>query len=612
MRKSRILPIFFLLLCITTFAQEKKQDTTKKSHLFLGKVTHKILTSISGDAPSMVDSNILKVDNNIEQLTKFKGKQINNIQIEQHNFNTSINKPEIVGKNLFTLAANKFHKVTQEETIRKNLFFTVSDNINPTIIAYNEKWLRDLPYLQDAKILVNLLKYDTNKVDIVIITKDIFSYGGNFQIKNENSYAVSLSNINVLGYGNSVKINHNFDKTRIPNPGYGYAFSLNNVLGSFIQLNAGLDNFTNNWVDGTNSALKQYINAQLPLLHPYSNWTGGFELFNFINRNVYPSIWEDSTFNDLQNYQLNHADFWLGYQVFNLNKIFQRTSFRNIIQYRHLENLFETRPSKYLEQLDKNYQNINANFISLTFFKQEIIRTKYLYGFGRNEDLPIGQSFVITAGNYKKEMEQLPYFGLKYERYHLTHDGQYLHSNLNIGSSYFKNELQDIRFLSSLEIISKLKYFKNSLANRQLVNLSFTQTLKNKFNEALLINSAYGIPPLNQESIRGGTRISANWESVFYNPRSLYGFKSSPFVFANLTYMRSRGEKIKTGEIFMAFGSGVRIRNENLVFGTIELKGYYFPRTQLQGSPWNFSLLTNLRFKYNSALISKPDFVEIN
>ena len=65
-------------------------------------------------------------------------------------------------------------------------------------------------------------------------------------------------------------------------------------------------------------------------------------------------------------------------------------------------------------------------------------------------------------------------------------------------------------------------------------------------------------------------------------------------------------------DLFSSFGSGLRIRNENLIFGTIELKGFYFPRTNQQVSPWNFSLITNLRYKYNSNFIEKPNYVEIN
>ncbi|MGI9138798.1 MAG: hypothetical protein ACR2IM_07145, partial [Sediminibacterium sp.] len=145
-----------------------------------------------------------------------------------------------------------------------------------------------------------------------------------------------------------------------------------------------------------------------------------------------------------------------------------------------------------------------------------------------------------------------------------------------------------------------------------IFNLSLAQTLNNNYNEALLIYSNYGIPQLNKEQIKGGTRFSGNWESVLYNAKTIYGFKSSPFVFANVTYIRAIDVSKNKGGIFTAVGTGTRIRNENLIFGTIELKCFYLPRTDLQVSPWNFSLITNLKYKYNSSIIRKPDFVEIN
>ena len=78
------------------------------------------------------------------------------------------------------------------------------------------------------------------------------------------------------------------------------------------------------------------------------------------------------------------------------------------------------------------------------------------------------------------------------------------------------------------------------------------------------------------------------------------------------TYLRTVGQPIDKGDIYSSLGSGMRIRNENLIFGTIELRSFYFPRTNRQVSPWNISLITNLRYKYNSSIISKPDFVQIN
>jgi len=610
--------LFFLLTNISygLLAQTNLNTTSKTdsvitpSSKWIHQIKTKIIQGMTGGSSSLIDANREVIANNIELLRKYDVKEINTIIIEQHNFSTNINLPQLNNKDFFTQLANKLHISNNDETVRKNLFFKTNDTFNPTIIAYNEKWLRDLPFLQDARIIATTLPYDTSKVDIHVISKDILPYGGQLNIRNENSYQANISNANLWGIGHAIQINHNFDKTRNPNPGWGYDINLRNVLGSFINIDGGINDYSNNIVNDEPSSFKQYLRGSLPLLNPLSNWTGGFEFSSFKNKNVYPTIWTDSLFKNQLQYENDYIDFWLGYQLFQKNK--SKDNYRRFILIRHEENHFDSRPIHYLDQLDKNYQNINAQFFAFTLFKQEVIRTKYLYGFGRNEDLPIGQSITFTAASYQRDESRLPYFGIRYEKYVLHTNGDYTHLLMNGGSSYFENTIQDFRWLSSIEKISRLKYFDNGLGYRNILNISFTQTLKNKFNEALLINSIYGIPQLNKERIKGGTRISANWETNIYNTKQWFGFKHAPFIFANVTYIRSVEEPIKMGDIYTAIGSGMRVRNENLIFGTIELKGYYFPRTQLQLSPWNISLSTNFRFKYNSSILTKPDFVEIN
>jgi hypothetical protein len=491
------------------------------------------------------------------------------------------------------------------------LFFKEWDVFDPSIVAYNEKWLRDLNYIQDAKITAIVTPYDTNQVDLLVVTKDLFSYGGEVLINNKDAYAAKLNSINFLGTGNSVQVIQNFENQRSPKSGWGYDFGLTNLMGSFISINVGMNQFGNNLANNILSARKNYISVQRPILHPNSKWLGGMEYLETVNENVFPRKW-DTIFNQKLNYNLKHKDIWIGYQLTKNKKQIKLNEYRQFIQFRHFENNFKERPIDYLLQLDRNYQNLKADFLSYTLVRQSVYRTRYLYGLGRYEDLPIGQSLTWTTGRYEIELDRSAYLGFKFEQYKLSKKENYTHIIANIASSYINRSLQDFRFLASLEQFSKLKYLNNGYGYRQIVNLSFTQTLKNKYNEALRINSIYGIPQLNKEQIKGGTRISANWETVLYNNRPILGFKSAPFVFGNLTYIRTVGNPILKGDIYTALGSGLRIRNENLVFGTIELKGCYFPRTNQQLSPWNFSLITNLRYKYNSNIIEKPNYVEIN
>ena len=379
-----------------------------------------------------------------------------------------------------------------------------------------------------------------------------------------------------------------------------------------MDLDIGANTLENNYANFETSASNVYIKGSLPLLSPISKWTGGFEWSRSENKNVFPSKWSDSLYNANLKYERAHFDGWIGYQLFNKPWAFSNDNYRHFIQYRYIDNQFKNRPNQYLLQIDKNYQNVIANLFSYTLFKQQIIRTQYLYGFGRNEDLPSGESMTITAGDYQRENDKLPYLGITLASFKLLRNESYRHLSINAGSGYANKDLVDFKLLVSLEKISRLHYLESGYKYRSIFNLSFAETLKNKFNDALLINSIYGIPQLSKERIKGGTRLSANWESIWYNARTFYGFKQSPFVFGNITYIRTVGEPFANGDIYSSVGAGSRIRNESLVFGTVEIKAFYFPRTTLQLSPWNISLTTDLKFKYNSNLLSRPDFVQVN
>ena len=575
------------------------------------KLIDKVKNAVTGKSLSMTDSNRIYLFNNIATLKSYAGKRINSITIEQHNFLASIDSRESNLKDVFSKLGNKLQSNSKSRAIRENIFFKEWDLFDPSIIAYNEKWLRDLSYIQDAKIMALITPYDTNQVDIIVVTKDLFSYGGEVLINNKDAYSAKLNNINFLGSGNSVQIIQNFENKRNPKSGWGYDVGLSNILGTFISVNAGVNQFGNNLANNVLSARKNYISVQRPILHPNSKWLGGIEYLETVNENVFPGKW-DSIFDQQLNYNLKHKDIWVGYQLTRKKRLIKINEDRQFIQYRHLENIFNERPIDYLLQLDRNYQNLKADFLSYTIVRQSVYRTRYLYGLGRYEDLPIGRSLTWTTGRYTIEGDKAPYLGFKFEQFKLSKKDNYTHIITNLASSYMDKALQDFRLLVSLEQFSKLKYLNNGFGYRQILNLSFTQTLKNKYNEALRINSIYGIPQLNREQIKGGTRISGNWESVLYNNRALWGFKSAPFVFGNITYIRTMGDPILKGDIYTAIGSGMRVRNENLVFGTIELKGCYFPRTNRQLSPWNFSLITNLRYKYNSNIVEKPNYVEIN
>ncbi len=114
------------------------------------------------------------------------------------------------------------------------------------------------------------------------------------------------------------------------------------------------------------------------------------------------------------------------------------------------------------------------------------------------------------------------------------------------------------------------------------------------------------------ENINADLRTTVKLESVFYNTDKILGFRLAPFIFTDFSALKPTKASINKSDLYSAIGGGIRTRNENLVFGTVELKGYYFPRTNGDMKGWKVELSTNIRFKYNSTFIRRPGFVNVN
>jgi hypothetical protein len=86
----------------------------------------------------------------------------------------------------------------------------------------------------------------------------------------------------------------------------------------------------------------------------------------------------------------------------------------------------------------------------------------------------------------------------------------------------------------------------------------------------------------------------------------------APFGFGEMAMLGTAARSIFYDIPYFGFGGGIRTRNENLVFGTIELRFAYFPRTVENMSSFVIRVSTNLRVKYSASFVKPPGFVLYN
>ena len=557
---------------------------------------------------------ILPVDGAVKNETVFspyRGKIIRYIFIEKIGFTKSVNDTLKVVRNFFSDIGDAMHTSTVKKVILNNLFFREGDTLYPALLADNERFLRDLSYLQDARITVKEIEDEANKVDIIIICKDVFPIGGSMDAGSAKSVSFEVNDDNLVGSGNRFQVQNFFDTDRRPNYGFGAEFLKRNWHGSFINLAVGYQNQAPAYNSGRREEKAIYLRGELPLVSPYHSWTGAFEIASHGTQDVYRL---DSLYHSDFKYNYRLFDGWIGHNIGARKQLQQnfKSRFRRLIAIRGIHRMFSEIPDLYKGVYKIDYSDLISVLGSFTIFEQDYYHTNFLYGFGRNEDVPEGFSLSVIGGWSKRNNISRPYLGFDYQRNYFSREKDYLNYTIKLGTYYNKGRFEDISFLTSLEYFSKLRKLNSHWFLRHFLSGSITQLVNTFQNEPLRLSSDYGIPQLNNPGLKASTRISVNGESVFYNTWKFLGFSLAPFAFTNISYLKEIGREVKNGDIYTAIGGGARTRNENLVFGTIELKAFYFPRTTGTMNQWNITFNTDLRFKYVSRLIKRPDFVVNN
>jgi len=346
-------------------------------------------------------------------------------------------------------------------------------------------------------------------------------------------------------------------------------------------------------------------------VNAYMQWTYALELSNHRTTNMFLS---DSLYMSDWQYQYSNVDVWAGLNM-SADKLTGKSyedRLRKLISLRFIQRRFGTVPLKYNAEYNWEYADLKAVLASFSVFRQEYYKTQYIYGFGRNEDVPEGIDISFTTGWTKKAGRERPYAGLDFQRYYFTASEHYFNYTARVGAFLYQKKLQDIDMLFNVDYFSKLRYMGARWKQRSFLGLGVGRQVNKSLNQPLFIKNVFGLSEFDNGEVPGDNRIALRTESVFFSPWNFINFRFAPFVFANAALFTLEGEKFSQSKIFSSIGGGIRTRNEALIFGTLELKGYYFPRKNFLNESFRVEFNTNVRFRYNRQFIKRPEFVQVN
>jgi len=127
-----------------------------------------------------------------------------------------------------------------------------------------------------------------------------------------------------------------------------------------------------------------------------------------------------------------------------------------------------------------------------------------------------------------------------------------------------------------------MNYFSNlaDIGNCKIRNFVYFQYVRGfgrYSNEFLNFIPVNGFSGFKSDTVKGTQRLTVSLESVLFSPVNLYGFRFAFFGFSDFGFLSGTNEVIGRGYSLSSIGLGIRIRNENMVFNTLQIRIGYFP-----------------------------------
>ena len=414
-----------------------------------------------------------------------------------------------------------------------------------------------------------------------------------------DDFTLEVGSRSILGTGNQFSVAYQYIEEESPKSGYELNFKDFNLRGTFMSAEF---TFSNLW-DREGYEVK----FQRDFLTPETRWAGGFDFgdmdqirFEHEILGGVPSEDDSIRFP----YKRNFQDAWVG-RAFLLKGFDDRVNLS--IATRLFREEFTMRP--YVDA-DSNHFFHDAVLLlnELVLTKRKFLKSTMIQAFGITEDIPIGYRFGLVGGYENGEFENRPYFGAQAAAGDFWDGVGYFSGGVDYGGFVDNQKMEEgVVTMNGLYFSPLLKFHRNQF--RQFVSFNYTTSLRPLLEQNLNFSGGTGetggIRGISRD-VMGDRKISVNLESVLFHPLKLYGFRIATYAFCDFGWISFGGPLISSNNFQSAIGIGFRLRNELLLFRTIQLRLSYL--TEPSEVDVNFSF-SNPRI-FGNFRTGKPEIVE--
>ncbi len=558
--------------------ERKKRDTSyyMKSRTFYdsihkkfsrSKITQLIYNLAFVEPQSTFLPDSVQVLKSTYPFEKFNGKIIRNISIRVlPPFGSSIYDTMAIPLTGIGKALNGIHMNTRQYIIKNNLLFKTGEVVDPSILADNERILRDLSFIDDARILISTPDSCSDTVDLTVVTKDVWSIGVDIPVITINSVVTRLYDANFLGMGNRVVANMSMELDRGPFfrvDGLSYAYS--NIAGS--QITAEIEYYANNEGDRSYG-----IDCERTFLTNRTKWAGGVGItwYNDVN---------DPDSNILITSVYKTEKIWGGRAFLLKNK---KENIRAVIAIGAYRSRFSDRPLITIDS-NRSYYNHFQLLTSYSISKNNYYVTDYVFEFGKTENLPYGHLLQLTMGWDQTDFYDRYYTGLKLSAGKFFNLFGYLTGTVSISGYFNGPSFEDAILKVFCKYFTPLLRSKNhryKFRSYLLADYRYAFNMRSNNQDYYDINLDFKVNKINnQDAFEGVHALSTGLSGVCFTPWFLYGFRFAIMVNLQAGLVAQRDEDLLRAPFFTGIGVGVLIKNDNLVFPAFMIAGFYYPNS---------------------------------
>jgi hypothetical protein len=515
-----------------------------------------------------INTDTLDSENDGKRFQSFEGLTIHSIRfIELDPFNVSIRDTVPKEGNFLTNTANSLHVNTHEIILKRQIYLKTGDILTQQSLLDNERLLRELPYIEDARIIVEKNTAVPGTADIIIITKDLWSKAFYLELKDVNAGKLAVFDKNIFGSGFEIQNIIHWRQHESKRWGYEAFYKNPNVLGSFINSNVYYLNVFDTESFGYSLERKFYTQDI-----KYAGGSNAYYLQSLMN------VWlPDSGYFDAQSATTNYFDAWIGRSFLLKEKVQSNTANINlVIASRIITERFSDRPLVE-ENIYYRFHNKTLWLSSVALSKQTYFKSNLIYNFGRTEDIPRGYLINLTMGPEFGEFANRLYSSVSLAGGKFFYDHGYLYSRISFGT-FFKSGgiaeqgVLDLKTTWYTDLMSLGRFnFRN------FVDLNYMTGFNRFQDDKLFVNDEFGIRGFPNGNINGDQKLIIKLESDAFIPGHFLGFRVVAFGFSDIAFLGDKKVNIFDNKVFAGLGMGFRIKNERLAFPAFQLRFAFYP-----------------------------------